>query len=286
MKKNFIAVMAAAATVMLGGFGFYLGAPSQYLSFDLNPSIEIKANRLNQVVSLKGTNEEGKELLKGYHMDDRDLDSVLEDVVDLLNKEGYFKNEDKNDILVTVKSGTASEKTVKNVNRRLEDYLKACQIKGRVLEQQVELTEELKKLASEHHISAGRMALIEKILAKDDKVTASQLAEMRISDLVDYARDEGISLDALEDRLDHANDWYRSDKLERLEDELDRLAESEAAASGKHDDDRYDDDRYDDDRYDDDRYDDDRYDDDRDDDDDDDDRYDDHDDDDDDDDDD
>ena len=125
------------------------------------------------------------------------------------------------------------------------------------------------------HISAGRMALIEKILAKDDSVTANQLANMRISDLVAYAKDEGISLDALEDKLDHVNDWYRSDRLEWLEDELDRMAESEAAG-GKYDDDHDDDDDRDDedDRYDEDDRDndDDRYD--EDDRDDDDDRYD------------
>lgn len=263
MKKNFMAAIAAAATVTLGGLGLYLGAPSQYLAFDINPSIELKANRLNQVVSLKGTNEDGKKLLQGYRMEDRNLDHVLEDVVDLLDHAGYFTNKDKNDILLTVKSGSASETTVKNVNHHLADYLEECQIEGRVLDQHVSLTKELKKLAEEHHISAGRMALIEKILAKDDSVTANQLANMRISDLVAYAKDEGISLDALEDKLDHANDWYRSDRLERLEDELDRMAESEAAG-GKYDD-RYDedDDRYDeDDHYDeDDRYDEDDYDD-------------------------
>ena len=267
MKKNFMAAMAAAAVVTLGGLGLYLGGPSQYLAFDINPSIEIKANRLNQVVSLKGTNEDGKELLQGYRMEDRNLDRVLEDVVDLLDQAGYFTNKDKNDILLTVKSGSASETTVKNVNRHLAGYLEECQIEGRVLDQHVSLTKELKKLAEEHHISAGRMALIEKILAKDDSVTASQLADMRISDLAAYARDEGISLGSLEDKLDHANDWYRSDRLEMLEDELDRMAESEAAADGKYgdDDDRYDDDdrNDDDDRYDDDdrNDDDDRYDD-------------------------
>ena len=241
MKKNFMAAIAAAATVALGGLGLYLGAPSQYLAFDINPSIELKANRLNQVVSLKGTNEDGKKLLQGYRMKDRNLDYVLEDVVDLLDQGGYFTNKDKNDILLTVKSGSASETTVKNVNHHLADYLEECQIEGRVLDQHVSLTKELKKLAEEHHISAGRMALIEKILAKDDSVTANQLANMRISDLVAYAKDEGISLDALEDKLDHVNDWYRSDRLEWLEDELDRMAGSEAAG-GKYDDDHDDDD--------------------------------------------
>ena len=45
MKKNFMAAIAAAATVTLGGLGLYLGAPSQYLAFDINPSIELKAGQ-------------------------------------------------------------------------------------------------------------------------------------------------------------------------------------------------------------------------------------------------
>lgn len=276
MKKSLLKAAAVAVTVM-GIAGIYYMAPSQYLAVDINPSIEIKTNRLNQVTSIKGTNEDAKRLLKGYELKERGLEYVLEDVIDLLDDGGYFTNEDKNDILLTVKSGSASEKTVKRVNEHLSDYLKACQIEGRILEQHVWLNEELKKLAEENHISAGRMSLIEQILSKDGKVTADQLAGMRISDLILYADEMGISIDHLEDQLDSANDVYRNENLERLEDELDRIAEKNEVRDDRDDDDDRYDDKYDrdDDKYDhDDKHDhdDDRYD--RDDDDDRDDRYD------------
>ena len=115
------------------------------------------------------------------------------------------------------------------------------------------------------------MALIERLLTGDQDLTAGDLAGMRISSLLLYAQEHGISLDQLEDRLDDANDHYRHAGLKALEDEIDRMkgdddrddADDRYDDDRDDDDDRYDDDRDDvDDRYDDDRYDDDRYDDD------------------------
>lgn len=275
--------LLGAAVLTLGAVGFYFLAPSGYVALDLNPSIEIRTNRLDQVVSVKGVNDDAKELLKDYKLTDHDLEDVLEDMVDLLDDGGYFHNRDKNDILVTVKDGEAADGTVKRVNAFLEDYMERCQIDTRILDQKIDFDEEIRKAAEKYHVSEGKMALIERLLDGDRTLTAEELAGMRISSLLLYAKEHDISLDTLEDRLDEANEYYQYNRLEALEEEIDRMEREEDDRGDdddrddddRDDDDRYDDDRDDDDRYDDDRYDDDRGDDDRDDDDrDDDDRYD------------
>ena len=64
--------MAGAAAVTLGALGFYFLAPSGYIALDLNPSIEIRTNRLDQVVSVKAVNEDAKRLLADYKLTDHD----------------------------------------------------------------------------------------------------------------------------------------------------------------------------------------------------------------------
>ena len=264
-----VRTLLGAAALTLGAAGFYFLAPSGYVALDLNPSIEIRTNRLDQVVSVKAVNDDAKELLKGYKLTDHDLEDVLEDMVDLLEDGGYFHNKDKNDILVTVKDGKAADDTVKRVNAFLEDYMERCQLDTRILDQKIDFDEEIRKAAEKYHVSEGKMALIERLLDGDRTLTAGELAGMRISSLLLYAKEHNISLDTLEDRLAEANEYYRYNSLEALEEEIDRMEreDDDREDDDRDDDDRYDDDwdddREDDDRDDDDRYDDDRYDDDR-----------------------
>ena len=241
--KSEIKKMAGAAAVTLGALGFYFLAPSGYIALDLNPSIEIRTNRLDQVVSVKAVNEDAKRLLADYKVTDHDLEDVLEDMVDLLDGGGYFHNKDQNDILVTVKDDKASDETVKRVNAFLEDYMEQCQLDTRILDQTIDFDREIRKAAEKYEVSQGKMALIERLLAGDQDLTAGDLAGMRISSLLLYAQEHGISLDQLEDRLDDANDHYRHAGLAALEDEIDRM---------KADDDDRDDDRNDADDWDDD----------------------------------
>ena len=142
-----------------------------------------------------------------------------------------------------MKDDKASDETVKRVNAFLEDYMEQCQLDTRILDQTIDFDREIRKAAEKYEVSQGKMALIERLLAGDQDLTAGDLAGMRISSLLLYAQEHGISLDQLEDRLDDANDHYRHAGLAALEDEIDRM---------KADDDDRDDDRDDADDWDDD----------------------------------
>lgn len=55
-----IGVIGAAGVAIIGGIVFYLFLPAQYLTLDVNPSMELQTNRLNRVVSLVGRNEDAR----------------------------------------------------------------------------------------------------------------------------------------------------------------------------------------------------------------------------------
>lgn len=229
-----IGLAAIAAAVLAAA---YLLLPSGYLGIDVNPSIEIQTNRLGKVTGVQAANEDAARLLYGYRITDSDLDDVVEDLVDLMILKGYITAEGPNDVLITVGSNSVSQDVLDRVNQRIAGYLATRQLSANVMGRQVELDASLQQNADEAGVSAGRMALIERLLS-GGTLTRDELAQMTVADLLEYARTNNIPLDILEDRLDDVEDRYddrHDDLLDDLEDGLDDL------------DDRQDDDRWDDD---------------------------------------
>lgn len=246
-KKLIIAISVILGTVILAaGIAWFYLSPSNYVSLDVNPSFELETNRLDKVVSITASNDDAAKILENYRPDDRDLDDVIEDLVDRMIFGGYLTGEKDNDILITVSDKNVSQDTLDKVNHRIASYLDQCKIKANVIGQDIHIDDNLRKSAKENHISTGKMAMIEQLLLGDQSLTAQQLAEMRVSDLIDYAKEHNLSLEALEEQLDDLDDMYQDPRYEQLEDQLDDYNDQ------YDNDDQYDDDRFDDDQFDDD----------------------------------
>ena len=219
-----VAGVVAAAAVLAGGItavGWYFLSPSGYVSLDVNPSIEIATNRLDWVVSVKAVNQEGEELLKGYKLDNRDLDDVIEDLVDRMILFGYLGDNQDNEILITSDDDSVSQKALEQVNTKVAQYLDERQVQAHLLSQTLDIDTTLQQEAEENHVSAGKMALIEQMLSGDSSLTAEEMADMRVSDLLAYAQENGISLKLLEDQLDWLHDQTGTHQYEVLEEGLD-----------------------------------------------------------------
>ena len=235
------AMIGTAATLAVGAaaLGFYLTAPSGYIALDVNPSLEIRTNRLNHVTSVEAANEDGRKLLEGYRLDDHDLDDVIEDLVDRMLLQGYLGGTGENDVLVTVEDGTVSPDTVEQVNHKIAAYLEYRRVDAHVMNQSITLSQELKDKAQQYGVSAGKMSVIDRLVAGDPTLTPQDLAQTRISDILNYAQEKGISLAFLEQRLDDMED-----RLDDQDDEhVDALADGVEDVIDPDDDadDRYDD---------------------------------------------
>ncbi len=68
--RKVVAWAASAAAVLLvcatSAWAYY--TPYSYVSLDVNPSIEFSLNRFNIVLSAKGVNSDGEEILSGLHI--------------------------------------------------------------------------------------------------------------------------------------------------------------------------------------------------------------------------
>ena len=219
-KSLALGLAGAALAACLAGAAFLL-APSQRIDLDVNPSIELTTNRLDKVTSIRAVNEDAKKLLEGYAPADRDLDDVVEDLIERMMKQGYLGEGRPNEVLITVDDSAASREMLERVNSAVAAALEKSKLQGAVHGQEVDL-DEFEQRAAELGVSAGRMAVIDRLVQGDAALQPADLAGTRVSDLLEYARQKGVSLDFLENRLDDLQDRFRDDPaLEALEDGLD-----------------------------------------------------------------
>lgn len=82
-NSGYIALAAACACVLIflfGGYWLYF-TPTAEIGVDINPSIELSVNRFDRVVSAKGYNEDGQELLKTLDIKFKSYTAAIEDIM-------------------------------------------------------------------------------------------------------------------------------------------------------------------------------------------------------------
>ncbi|HWT27814.1 MAG TPA: hypothetical protein VN131_07730, partial [Mobilitalea sp.] len=80
-KVSMIAMGIIAALLVTGaGMYIYLKAPSNLVALDVNPSIEIHTNRLNEVTAVTPINGDAAKLLADYQFQDSSLQSVIDEI--------------------------------------------------------------------------------------------------------------------------------------------------------------------------------------------------------------
>ncbi|MHB8127578.1 MAG: anti-sigma-I factor RsgI family protein [Mobilitalea sp.] len=197
-RMSIMSIGIFAALLLVGtGVGFYMYAPSNMIALDINPSIELHTNRLNRVISINPVNEDAIRLMEGYHLDDRDLDTVIEDIVDRMIFNGYLTEGQENKILITSEDTNTSEELLSRVNSVIASYLQEKQMNVQLLQQNLVITEDEEEVAHANNISAGKMAVVEKLLENIDGITAEELASTSIKELIQFSIDQNISLEDL-----------------------------------------------------------------------------------------
>lgn len=200
LKKR-ISIMAigiVSVLLVIGvGVGFYMYAPSNMIALDINPSIELHTNRLNRVVSINPVNEDAIQLMTGYYLEDRDLETVIEDIVDRMIFGGYLTEGQENQILITADDSNPSEELLGRVNAVITTYLQEKQMKVQLLQQNMVVTEEEEEVAHANNVSAGKMAIVDKLLENSNRLTTEELASTSIKELIRFSIDQNISLEDL-----------------------------------------------------------------------------------------
>ena len=92
-RRRWVYAAVAVAAVFLLVFSFALQTglstfASIYLS--INPEVRIDVNRYDKVIALEGINTEGKKLVEEYHYNNKELNPVIDELVDRAIEMGYL----------------------------------------------------------------------------------------------------------------------------------------------------------------------------------------------------
>lgn len=181
--------------------GVIMTRPANTMILDVNPSVELKTNRLKKVVEVKPLNDDAKKLLKGFKMEDDDIEDVVESLIDLMLLEGYIAGGDDNLVMVTVDDKNANKDMVDKVNKAIAAYLENRQLEAAVLNQTVSMDDDDLKIAKEKKISPGKLNIIKRLIAHDKSLTYEEMESVSLKDLV-------LSLEKLDIKPEELFDNY------------------------------------------------------------------------------
>lgn len=85
-------VLSAAACLVLMVTLFFFRAPYASVYLTINPEVRIDVNRSDMVVGVTGVNDDGAMLLEGYDHHRKDLDTVMDELVDRAIAMGYLSD--------------------------------------------------------------------------------------------------------------------------------------------------------------------------------------------------
>ena len=195
MRRWTTLVAACLALMLLGGGGLFYqqaNAVASVVSLDVNPSIELRVNQDEKVLSCTPLNEDAKEILEdmggGADLKGAKLDVAVNAIVGSLVRKGYL-SEISSAIMISVedKDSTRAEKLQRELTSAVDGVLRTNESKAAVLTQTVTQDAELERQARENSISTGKAALVNRILAFNSSLRFDALAKLSVGELKDLA---------------------------------------------------------------------------------------------------
>lgn len=187
------AIAACLALAIMGGGGAYYTRActvSTVVSFDINPSIELKVNSLEKIISCTALNDEAKEVLAdmngGKDLKGTDIDVAVNALIGALVRNGYLDSI-SSAILVSVedKDSDRAAKLRQSVIETVDAVLSANSSAASVLSQTVNKDKKLDELAKKNNISGGKAALVEKVREINPSLEFEALSALSVEELKD-----------------------------------------------------------------------------------------------------
>lgn len=192
----FRTVMAAClALALLGGSSFLYQqafAVASVVSLDVNPSIEMRVNKSEKVLSCTPLNEEAKQVLAdmngGADLKNTKLDVAVNAVVGALVRSGYLDSI-SSAILISVEDSDPqrASKLQQELTSTVDVVLQERASEATVLSQTVQKDTQLEKQAKDNNISTGKAALIDRIIKLNPALGFDALAALTVEELKDLA---------------------------------------------------------------------------------------------------
>ncbi|MPM24223.1 hypothetical protein SDC9_70704 [bioreactor metagenome] len=192
LKNKKIATVIAAAALALGitGVAYSYTAPAKYISFDINPSVELVTNAFDKVIDANALNEDGIKILESLDLENKDVKEAVDLLTQSAIDNGYLQENLQNEILVTVATDDADEavKTQNELGEVVKEELKEENLdKTPVTTENINM--ERHKEAARLGISPGKMNLIQKLEAVKPGIKYEDYSKKPVKDIMKEIKD-------------------------------------------------------------------------------------------------
>ena len=192
------ALIAACLTlVLVGGTGgvFYqrANAVASVVSLDVNPSIELKVNQKEKVLSCTPLNQEAEAVLSGMgggaDLKGAKLEVAVNAVVGALVSSGYLDSL-SSAIMISVEDQDQDRaaRLRQELTGTVDSVLQSQSSGAAVLSQTVDASADLDQQAREYHISTGKANLVNQVIAQNDSLSFDALAKLTVEELSDLIK--------------------------------------------------------------------------------------------------
>lgn len=186
LKGTYFVIFLLVFLLFGGVYLVYQGKHTVAYAVELeaNPAVELELNKNGLVLQANGVNEEGICLLHGLDVRNQDGMAAADALVGAMLKQGDLSAE-KNSLLLTVrhdnpaKQAEMQERFIKEIKTVLQENA----VKAAVLSPDLNDETQVQQMADSLQITAGKMAIIQQIIAQDNQLQAADLAELSINDL-------------------------------------------------------------------------------------------------------
>ncbi len=179
----------AAMLVIMVGIGIF--GSVQYnvkhvvsvVQLDVNPSVEMRINKKEEVVSAEGLNADGQEILSGMKLEGLDIYTATNAIIGSLLKHGYI-DELSNSILLSVEDEDLERGSYlqEGLADEIDAILRSASLNASILSQYVD-GNAVDAVSQEYGISHGKAALIEHIMDSNQKYTFEELSKLSVNEL-------------------------------------------------------------------------------------------------------
>ena len=187
MKQYSIFLSAARMMGLVSGCGSATGGEevSTVITMDVNPSIQMRLNRDDAVVSVIGENKEAEEILKDMDLEQTDMTVAVNAVIGSMVKQGYLTT-DNNTVLLSVENDDADERSrvEKELSENISSTLSTYDISGAILAQDMDIDDDMETIVNKYDISYGKAALIEEILEERSDYQIEDLVKLSAQELI------------------------------------------------------------------------------------------------------
>lgn len=159
-----VSMAAAFALCTIGAYAWF--TPTDYVSLDVNPSVEYSLNTFDRILAVKGVNDDGKEILQELDLKNMKIENAVKETLNRLMADGYLTDDPNGGVVITTsndKKGDA-EKLAAELEQEVQDYLDGQEgITAKVDAEAVapKRVEEAKEMG----VTPGKLNLVEKLLA-------------------------------------------------------------------------------------------------------------------------